>query len=141
MPYRLIAEDDAEIDYGGLLYNQSNWSTVAKSTFDTSEIEAHLNREFLAISDLIEDEAVLTTAPADEFEGYSKLRTKSEWLLILKKLGYEMGDDTFRRRRQNDQIIEHPLTKNNPRARLIRLKLVTLPSGYSDDLDPQQTRS
>lgn len=69
-----------------------------------------------------------------DYTGYSKAREKQEWLRVLKQLGHEMSDVTFKSRRDKNVYIEHEETKKQPAARMCRLLISSLPAGYSDAL-------
>lgn len=131
MPWKEAGQDN-ELDYAAL-FEGSRWAMLAERSFSTAEIRAQIGREFRAVIDLLFDQESNGNNGGD---GYSRPRTKCEWLLILSKLGEEMGEDKFLALRRTGRLTEHPATQSTKFARSIRLKLSDLPPGYSDDLTP-----
>lgn len=64
---------------------------------------------------------------------YSRHRDVANWLTVLKRLGHEMSDDTFRRRRNGEAKPSYRQNPDSTRSS-ISLAIADLPAEYSDDL-------
>jgi len=137
MPWSVDAsgDTDPEIDIGRLFWSTEDLSKIFDAEFDVTEIDRRLRREYTAIADQLDELQGPVSPQWNEFDGYSEPRSKSDWLRILSKLGQPMGEDKFRELRKLGIFQEHESTVGKP-AKWIRLKISTLPKGYSDEMKP-----
>lgn len=66
---------------------------------------------------------------------YSRFRPIAEWLRVLKHLGENISEDTFRRRRTGEAVPKYRVNPESKRGS-ISIALDDLPPGYSDSLKP-----
>jgi len=104
-----------------------------KSTFDALGLKLPSGFS-IAPSNLNEAESVLRAAVLLAEPKWSRPRSPSDWIRILKKLGEEISADTFSRRRKGAT----PLYRQNPNSttKFVSLAIEDLPPNYTDEVTP-----
>ena len=99
-----------------------------------AEIEAYAEGTVAMLRQLIAER----TEKLKSETQWSKPRSKSNWVRLLKDLGVEISSKTFRRH-LGVVYRQHPDTKTT--AKMVKIDISTLPTNYSEAMSLQEKRS